>query len=201
MPFLPVMTVGPRQDEPASQRHSHLFLLLLLPNRFSIQWLILWEFRILHFDPIHSILPTPPRSPSLFPMYSTLCPHFFKFIENSQCHLSTRGAWVSGRSLKQGWPCRGHPPAETCFSPDGGPQWSKHKKPGDYKMFSLTWDSYITPPPLKHGSGNHCRKRTKGCESQRCGCLQNPVFPVTAGHLHGLIAVMECMFRPDKIPA
>lgn len=55
---------------------------------------ILWEFRILHFDPIHSILPTPPRSPSLFPTHSTLCPHFFKFIEYSQCHLSTRG-WVA----------------------------------------------------------------------------------------------------------
>lgn len=117
----------------------------------------------------------PLRSPSSsqIPLF-ILCPHFFKFIEYDQCHLSTR--WVSGRSLKQGWPCRGHPLAETCFSPDRGSQWSKHKKPGDCKMFNLTWDSDVTPLPLKLDSVNHCRKRTKAVRARGSGWLQHPTL-------------------------
>lgn len=148
----------------------------------------------------------PPHSPnsSQIPLFIPHPPNFVPSFLRIHWIRSVppKYSWVSGRSLKQGWPCRGHIHLQKLVSPlteAPSDQCTKNQETARCSALHGTATSH----PFLSSSTQWIivGKGQKLWEPEVVGDCNTQPFPVTAGHLHGPIAVMECMLRSDKIPS
>lgn len=137
-------------------------------------------------------------SSSQIPLF-ILCPHFFKFIEYDQCHLSTRG-WVAVLWSRDDLAGVIHL-QKLVFPLTEAPSDQSTKSQETARCSALRGTATSHPFLSSSTQWIIVGKGQRLWEPEVVSDCNTQSFPVTAGHLHGPIAVMECMLRPDKIPA